>query len=230
MSLSDPDPPVSVQTRVLHSASPSPTAGQTPSPGSESEQAPAPSSVTRRIDMPSFAPDSHCDSADTVELGELLLRSATLLEAAMADCTAGFGLNETRFRVLDALRQQAPEGCSQIELAECLFLSEANLSTLLERMRLDGLLTRERSALDRRKSLVRLTSLGDSILEKSTRIRTAVLSNLMGMFRGPATPHLIKSFKELTGVLERCLAEQRSGDRQTGRAFGVVWPEADSSS
>lgn len=185
----------------------------------------APNPATSRAGISSFAPDAPRSRSDAVVFGELLLRAARLLEAALAASSGDFGLNETRFSLLELLRQ-TPDGCSQIELAGKLFLSEANLSTLLERMRLDGLITRERSSVDRRKSLVRLTPLGNEALAKARRSRGAAISSLLGALSSPHSPRLSGTLQELVAALEGRIAEQRLGERSC-RSFGVIWPDGE---
>lgn len=192
-----------------------------PDPGPQA----ASSLATSRAGISSFAPDAPRNRSDAVALGELLLRAARLLETALATSSGEFGLNETRFSLLELLRQ-TPAGCSQIELAGQLFLSEANLSTLLERMRLDGLITRERSPVDRRKSLVRLTPLGTESLSKARRSRAAALYDLLGALQSQTAPRLGGILQEVVAALEGRLAEQRLGERSC-RAFGVIWPDGE---
>ena len=71
------------------------------------------------------------------------------------------GLNGPRFGVLEVISQAGARGCSQTELAEELGAAESSVSTLVERMRRDGLLLRMRSREDRRCSVLMLTELGD---------------------------------------------------------------------
>src|SRR5262249_14919042 len=90
----------------------------------------------------------NADSADST--GGLLLRAAECLTALLQAPTARAGLNESRYNVLNVLRRKNSGNCTQTELATLLLQSESNLSTLLERMRLDGLISRVRSESDRR--------------------------------------------------------------------------------
>jgi DNA-binding MarR family transcriptional regulator len=109
------------------------------------------------------AAEPPCDQ-QPAELIDLILRSAHLLRIVLAPALAELGLNDARWAVLQAVQAGGTAGCSQTELAQELQHSESNISTLLERMRADGLVTRERSAFDRRKSLVQLTPGGQELL------------------------------------------------------------------
>jgi DNA-binding MarR family transcriptional regulator len=84
---------------------------------------------------------------------------ARQLRRILADRYAEVGLNETRVVILEALREGGT-GASQADLAGDLQISESSLCVLVERMRHEGLLRRERSALDRRKTVLQLTPLG----------------------------------------------------------------------
>ena len=113
------------------------------------------------------------------EAGSLLVRTADCLTALLQGPTATAGLNESRYNVLDTLRRM-PEGTStQTELAAQLLQSESNLSTLLERMRHDELISRVRSETDRRKSLIGLTSAGREALARADLARSRATANLL---------------------------------------------------
>lgn len=111
-------------------------------------------------------------------VGEFLVRAADCLTALLQGPTATAGLNESRYNVLDTLRRM-PEGTStQTVLAARLLQSESNLSTLLERMRQDGLISRERSETDRRKSLIGLTRAGRDALARADLARSRAMATI----------------------------------------------------
>jgi len=115
------------------------------------------------------------------ELSDLIRDLADLQRSLLDPATYESGLNEARYSVLRELRFRQSEGCSQSELARGLFLSESNLSTLLDRMVRDGLLERERSRLDRRKSIIRITHRGAELAE---RVRASECSLMAQMWNG----------------------------------------------
>jgi len=82
---------------------------------------------------------------------------------------ADFELNDVRYAVLHAVESFDPAGCTQTTLANTLRLSESNICTLVERMRLDGFLYRHRPKTDRRKRLLFVTEKSRQLL---TRIDT----------------------------------------------------------
>ncbi|HTI51219.1 MAG TPA: MarR family transcriptional regulator, partial [Planctomycetaceae bacterium] len=139
------------------------------------------------------------------DVGTLAFRAAECLAAALLDCTTEAGLNEARYRVLAALHRRAGGECSQSELAELLLQSESNLSTLLERMSADGLLSRTRSQTDRRRSLIRMTPPGLGALERAERARGATLARLMREFAPQETEQLVFGLRRLISELENAL-------------------------
>ena len=114
------------------------------------------------------APGSNQQAA--IDPLEAILEASDALRALLGPHLAEFGLNDARFSLLKAVSGGARGGCSQTYLARELHQSESNISTLLERMRRDGLISRQRSLTDRRKSTIRATTRGRELLD---RIRAA---------------------------------------------------------
>jgi DNA-binding MarR family transcriptional regulator len=114
------------------------------------------------------------NSSSFESLIELVTEAADSVRELMTPCLTAHGLNDARFTIMRAIRGSKNGECSQSELARCMKQSEANVSTLLDRMRGDGLVSREKSPFDRRRSVVRLTDKGEQQLtvteqEYSTR-------------------------------------------------------------
>jgi DNA-binding MarR family transcriptional regulator len=95
------------------------------------------------------------------------------LRKLLADRLTRVGLTESRAAVLDGLRKQTGP-CSQTELADDLNLSDSNLCGLIERMQREGLVTRSRSPLDRRKFLLALTPAGKERVADVRGIRVSL--------------------------------------------------------
>ncbi len=95
-----------------------------------------------------------------------LLRVSQLLRSLTTAHYAEFGLNDVRHSVLHTIRSFEPDGCSQAELAAALRQSESNICTLVDRMRTDGLLYRQRSKEDRRKRILLISERGRNLLQK----------------------------------------------------------------
>lgn len=129
-------------------------------------------------------PPSPADANDTPgpdeEIGRLLLRSAERLLAALEPRMAEVALNQARLQVLEVLWRYDETGCSQTQLACELLLSESNLSTLVDRMGDDGLVSRQRSDSDRRKTVIRVTSAGALALDRAVSTRRDSLRQILG--------------------------------------------------
>lgn len=138
----------------------------------------------------------------TDDVSALLVRGAECMTASLLECTIEAGLNEARFRVLDALQRHAGGECSQAELAARLLQSESNLSTLLERMSGDGLITRTRSQTDRRRSLIRMTTLGLEAMSRAQQARSAAVSRLLRFFSPEEVAQLAEGLRRLVEDLE----------------------------
>ncbi len=115
------------------------------------------------------------------ELPDLVRELADIQRSLIDPATHEAGLNEARYSVLRELRFRQCEGCSQSELARGLYLSESNLSTLLDRMVRDGLLERERSRLDRRKSIIRITQRGATLADDIRHREDEVMGRLWSL-------------------------------------------------
>ncbi|WP_437194259.1 MarR family winged helix-turn-helix transcriptional regulator [Planctomicrobium sp. SH527] len=98
------------------------------------------------------------------------------LRRLLSDRYAEIGLNDSRANVLEALSGQT-QPATQAELANLLVISESNLSGLIERMRIEGLLTRERCSIDRRRMVLKLTSTGVELSESVRAIHSQVEHN-----------------------------------------------------
>jgi len=137
-------------------------------------------------------------------IGALLARTAACLAALLQGPTATAGLNESRYNVLDALRGMPGQTSTQTDLATRLLQSESNLSTLLDRMRSDGLISRTRSERDRRKSLIGLTTAGREALSRGDLVRAAATAKILKGLAGPLAAGLRQALQLL---LERCELE-----------------------
>ncbi len=107
-------------------------------------------------------------------------------------------LNGPRVDVLEVIAVAGPEGCSQTELAMVLGAAESSVSTIVERMRRDGLLLRMRSRKDRRCSVLLLTEVGCERLASVTTSRDQHLAQWVDQIS-------IKDQQQLSQLLDRLL-------------------------
>jgi DNA-binding MarR family transcriptional regulator len=119
-------------------------------------------------------------TSSSAGLIQRLLAAAQGLERRFDDCFASLGLNLTRAEVLAFVARHGSDGCSQTDLAASLRLSESNICTLIERMRVDGWLLRMRSSVDRRKSIVVLSPRGIDVMDQLLESRRRQAASLLG--------------------------------------------------
>ena len=103
--------------------------------------------------MPHAAPFVHRN------LPLLLLKAREALMQHHRPALRAHGLSDQQWRVLRVLREHA-DGLETGLLAERAFILGPSLTGMLVRMERDGLVTRQRSAEDARRSLVRATAAG----------------------------------------------------------------------
>jgi DNA-binding MarR family transcriptional regulator len=176
---------------------------------------------------PHFGAAAVSDDPPRVDLAQLVVRAADCLRALLHEPTARAGLNETRFNVLDLLRRSASGSCSQSEIAARLLQSESNLSTLLDRMHQDGLISRTRSKTDRRRVAIGLTPLGQQALALADRKRGRASSEAIGALDDDQHTRFREALESLIRSLERRISDVapkptavRSGDDRTAVGLG----------
>lgn len=139
------------------------------------------------------------------DLGALLIRAGECLQASLLPPLAAAGLNIARFNVLDTVRSGGADGCSQAHIASRLLQSESNLSSLLDRMHADGLLVRERSAVDRRKTMIRLSPAGEQAWAAASRSRNVALAQQLNEIDEDTRALLAPALSALVQTLEHHL-------------------------
>jgi DNA-binding MarR family transcriptional regulator len=94
-----------------------------------------------------------------------LLRASRLIEAEVRErFKARFNVTLPRFDVLAALYRQ-PDGMLMSEISRFLMVSNGNVTGIVDRLVLDGLLVRSQRKGDRRTSFIKLTRKGKTMFE-----------------------------------------------------------------
>lgn len=137
------------------------------------------------------------------EIVSNVVRASGRLHVLLADHFARFGLNEIRYEVLRIVDESSQEGCSQAELAERLDQSESSVSTLVDRMRKDGLLYRLRSKTDRRMRSLMLTERGRELVTKARACHDEQMSDLLRAVDPVHVSMLNMLLKLLVGELDK---------------------------
>jgi DNA-binding MarR family transcriptional regulator len=112
-------------------------------------------------------------------LAACLREAAESLQRAQEECARVHGTNESRFRILQALADHGGPECTQAELAGKLQQSESHLSSQVEKLALEGLLCRERSIRDRRKTMLWTTTEGRRVAQSVAEARSRMLNRLL---------------------------------------------------
>jgi DNA-binding MarR family transcriptional regulator len=106
--------------------------------------------------------------ASALEVAGRLLLCAAYLERALVAALRPFGLSFGDFDVLNTLRRRGdPEGTNPGDLARSSLITTGAMTSRLDRLERAGLITRSRSASDRRAVLVRLTARGERLAEQA---------------------------------------------------------------
>jgi DNA-binding MarR family transcriptional regulator len=94
-----------------------------------------------------------------------LARTHAALEEALERVLAGQAVTQQQYNVLRILRGAPPEGLARNEIRDRLLTRMPDVTRLLDRMEAAGLVTRERSAEDRRQTATRLTRKGRRVVD-----------------------------------------------------------------
>lgn len=129
-------------------------------------------------------------------------------------------LNGPRVDVLETIATAGVEGCSQTELATQLGAAESSVSTLVERMRRDGLLLRMRSRQDRRCSVLLLTEIGGERLSSVVDSRDRHLAQWIDQLSMPEQQQLFGLLDRLLIVFEDIPSSESVPDHDTARKWG----------
>ena len=152
---------------------------------------------------------------------ELLQVAADSIRELMAPCLTSHSLNDARFTIMRAIHGSPSGECSQSELARCLNQSEANVSTLLDRMRGDTLVSREKSPLDRRRSIVRLTERGVLLLCQAEQEYTSRSREVLRTFAVYEIQAFREQLRQFIAVCDSEMEQVEAGRAVAGR-IGVV--------
>jgi DNA-binding MarR family transcriptional regulator len=93
-----------------------------------------------------------------------LQRTAEALARNSAETLKGYGITGTQYNVLRILRGAEPNGLPCTEIGERMVTRDPDVTRLLDRLDRQGLVTRERSAEDRRVVTTRITGKGLELL------------------------------------------------------------------
>ncbi len=124
-----------------------------------------------------------------------------------------FGLTEAEFRALASLYSQ-PDGVAHPgDLCACAAQRPANMSRICDALVERGLITREASAQDRRRMVLRITESGEALVRQLLPAMWGPLRTLLEELTEQDLRHLGAQLKRLGAKLEAALAEEGSAER-----------------
>lgn len=128
----------------------------------------------------------------------LLLQAREALMQHWRPTLREHGLSDQQWRVLRVLREQ-PDGLETGRLAEQAFILGPSLTGILARMQRGGLVTRERSGEDARRSVVRATGQGRALSD-------ALSGSIAAQYEDLAQHLGAEPLEQLYGLLDGLLA------------------------
>ncbi|MRH90109.1 MarR family transcriptional regulator [Nocardia sp. SYP-A9097] len=144
-------------------------------------------------------------------LGYLINHLARLMEHALRDRIAEYGVVSGQFAQLLALYEQ--DGVPQHELCEKVRIDQSTMAHTLKRMERDGLIQRTADPADGRRALIHLT-------ERAQRLRAALVSVAHEVndiaaagFSGPREEDFLRMARQAIGNLEADRAHLNGKER-----------------
>ncbi len=145
------------------------------------------------VSMP--VPDSD-DDADTLRLWLYLVKTVLPLERDVSvQLQRECGQSLTRFDVLAQLDRHGSQGVGQ--LAQRLIASAGNITSLLNRMEREGLVSRGSDDADRRAQRIQATELGVQLYWDMIPVHTAIIRQRLARVSSGDKVALIKLLKKL---------------------------------
>ena len=133
-----------------------------------------------------------------------LSRSLNFVQARLTPhLQKGFGITESQFGVMEALLHLGP--LSQGQLCAKILRSGSNITTVVDNLERDGMVTRERDAADRRVQIVALTEKGRSLIIRAFPAHVARVTELMSALSADEQRELGRICRKLgeVGVAQR---------------------------
>ncbi|MCC7054504.1 MAG: MarR family transcriptional regulator [Gemmatimonadaceae bacterium] len=128
-----------------------------------------------------------------------LVRSAAILEDALDRVLRTYGLSSVQYNVLRILRGAGADGLCRNEIRDRLVSRMPDVTRLLDRMQAAGLVTRVRSATDRRQVSTYITDAGSKVLRNATGPVEAEHARQLAAL----TPDQLRSLIDLTTLARK---------------------------
>ena len=118
------------------------------------------------------------DRVGAVRVWFRLVRLETRMRVAVSDSLRKIGLSVPQCDVLSTLTEK--EGVSQQDLAQRLYVTKGNISGLIDRLALAGLVERRSIAGDKRQHAIYLTQTGRASAEAAIGVQHAIIARTFG--------------------------------------------------
>ena len=125
-----------------------------------------------------------------------LLRAREAVMAPIRVMLSESGISEQKWRVIRVLEEVGPLEQTALAKEACLLLP--SLTRMLQSMEEEGLLTRAPDVRDRRKSIVRITGAGRSVLLDHSDSSAAIAAELEARYGAEKLERLLDMLDELT--------------------------------
>jgi len=123
-------------------------------------------------------------------------RTAAVLGHAFAEGLKAYGITSTQYNVLRILRGAGPDGLCRNEVRDRLVAQVPDVTRLLDRLELSGLIERERSTADRRLVSTRITESGLKLLDQLD----VPVVEMHGKLLGHMSPEQLQTLSELLAL------------------------------
>ena len=143
---------------------------------------------------------------DQVLLSRIVLFLAHDLAQLMDQHIRPYGLGEGDFRVLTALFSQPENMAHPTDLCARASQSPANMSRICDALVTRDLITRDLSAQDRRKMVLRITPKGDQLVRGLLPTMFGALRQVFGEFSADEQQQLIAQLKRLANRVDEIMA------------------------
>lgn len=137
----------------------------------------------------------------------LLLQAREALMQHRRPALRAHGLSDQQWRVLRVLREHVEDGLETGQLAERAYILGPSLTGMLARMERDGLVTRQRSAEDARRSLVWATDEGLTVADGLSNSIESQYEDLAAHLGPARLTQLYALLDELIALPPHALAE-----------------------
>jgi DNA-binding MarR family transcriptional regulator len=132
-----------------------------------------------------------------------IIRTAEVLQGAVADFLKEYDLSPVQYNVLRILRGAGDAGATCSQIGERLLTRDPDITRLLDRMEARQLIVRARSTEDRRAMITRISPAGLKLVDGIDRPLRAMNKAKLGKFDEAALAALISTLEQFREAFEK---------------------------